>query len=52
MYKIEDVEFVFVVYGIILRVVKSVIDILREEGIKVGFIRFKVLWLFLFEVFN
>ena len=52
MYKTEDAEFVFAAYGTTSRVVKSAIDILREEGIKAGLIRPKVLWPFPFEAFN
>lgn len=52
MYKTEDAEFVFVAYGTTSRIVKTTIENLREEGIKVGLIRPKVLWPFPFEAFK
>lgn len=52
MYKTEDAEIVFVAYGTTSRIVKSAIDVLREEGIKAGLIRPKTLWPFPFEAFN
>lgn len=52
MYKTDDAEIVFVAYGTTSRIVKSAIDILREEGIKAGLIRPKTLWPFPFEAFN
>lgn len=52
MYKTEDAELVFIAYGTTSRIVKSVIEQLREEGIKVGLIRPKVLWPFPFEAFK
>ncbi|SHI85593.1 3-methyl-2-oxobutanoate dehydrogenase subunit VorB [Parasporobacterium paucivorans] len=38
-YKIEDAEIVIAAYGISARISKSVVDMLRKEGIKVGLIR-------------
>ena len=52
MYKTEDAEIVFVAYGTTSRIVKNSIDILREEGIKVGLIRPKTLWPFPNEAFT
>lgn len=52
MYQTEDAEIVFVAYGTTSRIVKSAIDILREEGIKAGLIRPKTLWPFPFKAFN
>ena len=52
MYKTEDAEIVFVAYGTTSRIVKNTIESLREEGIKAGLIRPKVLWPFPFEAFN
>lgn len=52
MYKTEDAELVFVAYGTTSRIVKSAIDLLREQDIKVGLIRPKVLWPFPTEAFE
>ncbi|MEI3338752.1 MAG: 3-methyl-2-oxobutanoate dehydrogenase subunit VorB [Eubacterium sp.] len=38
-YQIEDAELVMTAYGISARICKSVVDILRKEGYKVGLIR-------------
>lgn len=38
-YLVEDAEIVVAAYGISARIVKSAVDILRKEGIKVGLIR-------------
>lgn len=52
MYKTDDAEIVLVAYGTTSRIVKSAIEILREEGIKAGLIRPKTLWPFPFEAFD
>lgn len=52
MYQTEDADLVFVAYGTTSRIVKSSIDLLRAEGIKVGLIRPKTLWPFPTEAFN
>ncbi|RDY22814.1 3-methyl-2-oxobutanoate dehydrogenase subunit VorB [Romboutsia maritimum] len=52
MYKTEDAELVFVAYGTTSRIVKTTIDLLRAEDIKVGLIRPKVLWPFPTEAFE
>lgn len=52
MYQTEDADLVFVAYGTTSRIVKSAIDILRNEGVNVGLIRPKTLWPFPFEAFN
>lgn len=46
MYKMDDAEIVFVSYGTTSRIVKNVIDSLREEGVKAGLIRPITLWPF------
>lgn len=38
-YLTDDAEFVFIGYGIISRLLRSVVDLLRGEGIKVGMLR-------------
>ena len=38
-YQIEDAELVLTAYGISARICKSVVDILRKEGYKIGMIR-------------
>ena len=38
-YQIEDAELVLTAYGISARICKSVVDILRKEGYKIGLIR-------------
>ena len=52
MYKTEDAEIVLVAYGTTSRIVKNAIEVLREEGIKVGLIRPITLWPFPAEAFN
>lgn len=44
MYRMDDAEIVFVAYGTTSRIVKNVIETLREEGIKAGLIRPITLW--------
>ncbi len=46
MYKMDDAEIVFVSYGTTSRIVKNVVDTLREEGVKAGLIRPITLWPF------
>lgn len=43
-YRLEDAEEVVVAYGATARSVKSAIDILREEGIKIGMFRPITIW--------
>ena len=45
-YKTEDAEIVLVGYGIIGRVLRSVVDLARDDGIKAGLIRPITLWPF------
>ncbi len=51
-YKIDDAEFIFVSYGTMSRVVKNVVNYLREEGIKAGLIRPITLWPFPEKIIN
>ncbi|MEG1285258.1 MAG: 3-methyl-2-oxobutanoate dehydrogenase subunit VorB [Romboutsia sp.] len=52
MYHTEDADLVFVAYGTTSRIVKSAIEMLRNDGMKVGLIRPKTLWPFPFEAFE
>jgi len=45
-YKTEDAEVIVTGFGIISRQLKSVVDLLREQGLPVGMIRPKTLWPF------
>jgi len=45
-YKTDDADYIFVAYGTPSRIVKSVIEDLRSEGIKVGLLRPITLWPF------
>jgi len=38
-YRTEDAELVFVGYGVVARVLKSVVEMLREKGIRAGLLR-------------
>ncbi len=51
-YKLEDAEVVIASYGISARIAKSVADILREEGIKVGVVRAKTVNPFPYNAFD
>ncbi len=46
MIQTDDADIVIVAYGTVARVVRSVIETLREEGIKVGLLRPITLWPF------
>lgn len=48
----EDAELVFVAYGTVSRIIKNVIESLREEGIKAGLIRPKTVWPFPYKAFD
>ncbi len=48
----EDAEWFLVAYGTIARICTSVVEKLRNEGIKVGLIRPITLWPFPFEAFD
>jgi len=45
-FMLEDAEYVLIGYGIISRILKTVVEKLREEGIKVGLLRPKTLFPF------
>lgn len=51
-YLLEDAEYVIVAYGMPSRIAKHCIDILREEGVKIGMIRPITLVPFPKEAFN
>lgn len=43
-YKTDDAEIVAVAYGVVSRATKKVVDLAREEGLKLGLLRPKLLW--------
>ncbi len=45
-YRIDDAEYIFTGFGIVSRVLKSVVDKLRNNGTKAGMIRPQTLWPF------
>lgn len=51
-YKADDAELLFVSYGTMSRVVRGVVDKLREEGKKAGMIRPQTLWPFPVKAFD
>ena len=46
MYLTDDAEITLVAYGATARVVKSAVNMAREQGIKAGLVRPKTLWPF------
>ncbi len=52
MYKADDAEIIVTAFGVMSRVCKKVVDLAREEGIKMGLMRPITLWPFPFEKFN
>ena len=48
-YKTEDAEFVITAFGTVARVVKTAVDQLREEGVKVGLFRPISVWPFPYD---
>lgn len=46
LYHMDDAEIAYIAYGLSSRIVKKAVDIAREQGIKVGLIRPKMLWPF------
>ncbi|AGC68240.1 ketoisovalerate oxidoreductase subunit VorB [Thermoclostridium stercorarium subsp. stercorarium DSM 8532] len=52
LYRHEEAELFIVAYGTVARIAKSVIEIARREGIKVGLIRPITLWPFPAEAFD
>ena len=51
-YYTDDAELIFVSYGTMSRVVRGIVDELREEGKKVGMIRPQTLWPFPVKAFD
>lgn len=51
-YQVEDAEIVIAAYGISARISKSVVDLLRKEGIKVGLIRPMTVYPFPYAAFD
>ena len=45
-YRIDDARLLIVSYGIVTRVAESAVDALRAEGVKIGLVNLKTLWLF------
>ena len=45
-YRLEDAEIVLVGYGVISRILKGVVDVARQEGLRVGLLRPITLWPF------
>lgn len=43
-YRLEDASVVFVAYGIVGRIAHAAVDALREEGVRAGLLRTKLLW--------
>lgn len=52
LYKTAGADIIVAAFGSTARIVKSVIDTLSEEGIRVGMIRPITVWPFPYEVFN
>lgn len=52
MYKADDAEIIITAFGVMSRVCKKVVDLAREEGIKMGLMRPITLWPFPFEKVN
>ncbi len=52
LYKTADAELIVAAFGSTARIVKSVIDSLSEDGIRIGMIRPITLWPFPYDVFN
>ncbi|HZK27089.1 MAG TPA: 3-methyl-2-oxobutanoate dehydrogenase subunit VorB [Thermoclostridium sp.] len=52
LYNCEDADVFIVAYGIVARIAKSVIEMAKNEGIKVGLIRPITLWPFPDQAFN
>lgn len=52
LYYAEDADFIIAAYGISARIAKSVVSVLRKEGIKVGLIRPKTISPFPYKAFE
>lgn len=48
----DDIEYLIVAYGISSRISMKVVDILREQGVKIGMLRPKTLWPFPSKILN
>jgi len=48
-YMMEDAEYTIVAYGTMARIIKTVIKMAREEGIKIGMVRPITVWPFPYE---
>ncbi|HDM69839.1 MAG: 3-methyl-2-oxobutanoate dehydrogenase subunit beta [Thermotoga sp.] len=48
-FMVDDAEYLFVAYGTMARILKTVVKLARKEGIKVGLIRPITLWPFPYE---
>ena len=48
-YKTDDAEFIITAFGTVARVAKSVVDEMREEGVKVGLFRPISVWPFPYD---
>lgn len=48
-YNLEDAEYIFVAFGTVARIIKSVIEVERRNGYKVGLFRPITLWPFPYE---
>ncbi|MGQ9844869.1 MAG: 3-methyl-2-oxobutanoate dehydrogenase subunit VorB [Caldisericia bacterium] len=48
-YNLEDAEYIFVAFGTVARIIKSVIEVERKKGYKVGLFRPITLWPFPYE---
>ncbi|HPU45449.1 MAG TPA: transketolase C-terminal domain-containing protein, partial [Thermoclostridium sp.] len=52
IYKCDDAEIIIVAYGSVARIAKNVVQVAREEGIKVGLLRPITLWPFPVKAFE
>ncbi len=52
LFKTEDADLVIVAYGTVARIAKSVIELARQEGMKVGLVRPITLWPFPVQAFE
>ncbi len=43
-YRLEDASVVFVAYGIVARTARAAVDALRQEGVRAGLLRTRLLW--------
>lgn len=52
LFKTEDADLIIVAYGTVARIAKSVIELARQEGMKVGLVRPITLWPFPVQAFE